>query len=93
MTPPAGPDNTVCTGFSRADAAVMTPPEDSITIRLLVTLFSRWDTYLSMTGIKYAFMTVVLILSYSLNSGNISLEIHTGIVTMDFIFCSWTGLA
>ena len=31
-TPPAGPDSTVCTGFSRALATVINPPAASITM-------------------------------------------------------------
>ena len=31
-TPPAGPESTVCTGFLRAEATVISPPEASITI-------------------------------------------------------------
>jgi hypothetical protein len=31
-TPPAGPDKTVCTGFSRAVATVINPPEASMTM-------------------------------------------------------------
>ena len=36
-TPPAGPDSTVWTGFSRAESRVIRPPEASITITGLVS--------------------------------------------------------
>ena len=82
ITPAAGPESTVRTGLSAADPAVVVPPfdcmmwtsEDRPSAEMPSSSRRR---YLRMTGATYALMAVVLIRSYSLNSGSTSCESTT----------------
>ena len=83
LTPPAGPDSTVCTGLLHADSRLIRPPSDRTTWIGARTCAAASPSrtfvrYRSSVGATYAFMSVVTVRSYSRNSGRISDEIDTG---------------
>ncbi len=83
LTPPAGPDSTVCTGFLHADSRLISPPSERTTwigarTSAAASPSRTFVRYFSSTGATYAFISVVTVRSYSRNSGSISDEIDTG---------------
>src|SRR6478609_11281716 len=83
LTPPAGPDRTVWTGFLHAASRLISPPSERTTwIGARTCAAARpsrtFVRYFSSAGATYAFTNVVTVRSYSRNSGRISDEIESG---------------
>ena len=83
LTPPAGPESTVWTGFRQAASRLIRPPSERTTWigARAFAAFSPSSTlarYFESAGATYAFTRVVTVRSYSRNSGKISDEIETG---------------
>src|SRR2546421_3580132 len=76
-TPPAGPDSSSVAGLAAAWSIGTRPPADVITRTSSAMVASR-ARYSRQVGPRWALTTVVTVRSYSRNSGETSLERHTG---------------